>query len=533
MVELQDAIPIARRTFLAGAAAIGAYPAIAAAPGVQPLEDALRDDLGRLSALYATPGIAVALLQRGQPTRFLSTGSKPGVSERTVFQVGSISKLAAAIITLRLVDAGRIGFHEPVARYLRRWQLPPSAFRAESVTIARLLSHSAGISVRGYFPGSLYPGPVPSLVDSMEGRAAPAERVFINAAPGSTYAYSGGGYSILQVALEDLTGLPFNDLAHRELFAPLGMEASSFGYDGVVRPGGTRPHDLAGRAMPVRVFPNMAAAGLSSTAADLAILLDAVFGDTKDRPALLSPASRALLATATAPLSPPAAQPGFSQMMLAPETVRDPAAFRYGPGAAIAQRADGRLIVGHGGSKAGWKATAQYAPEGSGIVVLTNGEAGNGVILSAVSRWRDWLDTAAGAPPVGKALDHAPMAAAAAFARNGAAAAADVIRNAANAPGAWFVSDRSAAEAYGQISSFAALQGWSASDVKAAATALTHAGATSFPQSAFAQAAYALALAQSGSAEARQQLALAESLDADSDSRQLLAQTRQALGDAK
>ena len=544
MVALLETVPLARRTFIAGAAAVAAHPAPALAYGAHPLENTLADDLARLGALYATPGIAIALLRRGRPTRFLTSGTGSTtaltrVSEHTAFQVGSISKLATALITLRLVDAGRIGFHDPVARHLRRWKLPASEFRTESVTIGRLLSHSAGISVRGYFPGVPYPGAVPGLIDSMAGHTAENERVVLASAPGSHFAYSGGGYSILQLALEDLTGLALNDLAHRVLFAPLGLKETSFAYDGVLRSGGARPHDLTGRAMPVRVFPNMAAGGLSSTAADLAILLDAAFGDTERHRTLLSPASRALLATPMAPPSPPRARPGFSQAMLAPETGSDPAAFRYGPGVAIAQRSDGRLIAGHGGSNAGWKASVQYAPEtGEGIVVLTNGEAGNGAILSIVSRWRAWLDATASGPAGGSdsaaPLDHAAMAAAVAFARKGASAAADTIGMAARAQDRWFVSDRSANEAFGQIQSFAAFQGWSAPDAEAAAVPLARAGAAAFPRSAFAQTAYALALARSGSmAEARQQLTSAEALDADPESRQMSAETRQLLGMAK
>jgi CubicO group peptidase (beta-lactamase class C family) len=51
---------------------------------------------------------------------------------------------------LRLVEAGRIGLDEPVPGHLRRWRLPPSPFDADGITVRRLLSYTAGLSVHGY-----------------------------------------------------------------------------------------------------------------------------------------------------------------------------------------------------------------------------------------------------------------------------------------------------------------------------------------------------------------------------------------------
>jgi len=225
---------------------------LAQAPAPEALApEALAQILGReapdLLHRYNVPGVAIAIVTKDGPPQILNFGvgdaaTGAPVDDETVFQVGSISKLVTAIGVMRLVDAGTIGFDAPVSRYLRRWRLPPSRFDADGVTVRTILSHSAGLSVHGYFPGSPYPGPVPGLVDSVSGLTTPEEAVTIVSQPGARYSYSGGGYSALQIALEDETRTPFARLIARSVFEPLKLRKTSFAVgsrDPTTRPGGS------------------------------------------------------------------------------------------------------------------------------------------------------------------------------------------------------------------------------------------------------------------------------------------------------
>ena len=92
------------------------------------------------------------------------------------------------------------------------------------VSWRQLLTHTAGTSQHGF--ADFYQGDaIPSLIDSVEGRLPrydkPIEFLF---APGSDWKYSGGGYVIVQMALEDLTGLPLHALAQQKIFGPLAMQ---------------------------------------------------------------------------------------------------------------------------------------------------------------------------------------------------------------------------------------------------------------------------------------------------------------------
>ena len=528
---------VSRRGVLSGVLVAAATPFVAAAE--ERLEAVLTREIPRLQARYNTPGVAVALVDADAPPLVLTFGladaaSRAPLTRTETFQVGSISKFVTAILTLRLAEAGVLDLDAPVGSLLRRWRLPEGAYDRGGVTVRRILAHSAGLSVHGYFPGVVYPGRVPDLIDSVTGRTNPSEAVVLAAPPGGRFSYSGGGYSVLQIALEDLTGRALEALAQEQLFRPLGLGATTFAYDGVMRSGRGRPHDLAGAAMPVRVFPNLAAGGLSTTAEDLARLARAALAPGSGRPGLLSPAMAAVLATPIAPVGPPSPRPGMSQTMLAPETWPDPAAFRYAPGAAVAVRADGRRIVGHGGSNAGWKATVQYEPRGrKGIVVLTNGEGGNGVIMPVVSLWRAWLDRTEGAVVASPVREPASARICAAFARAGAPAAVAALRAATAAPDRWLVSDRVANDAAQTLIDFAPLQGWSPAFVAQGVAALARANAAIYPKSGFAQAACALALARMGDrAEALERVARAEALSGDDDTARLITEARGRLARA-
>jgi CubicO group peptidase (beta-lactamase class C family) len=526
---------IACRSLVALACGFGASLAAAHASAATPAAERLAREIAAetpgLMQRYGVPGVAVAIIDPDGDIQVLNFGvrdvGKPApVDDRTAFQVGSVSKFVTALGVMRMVDAGAIGFDMPISQYLRRWSLPEGAFATDAITVRRLLSHTAGLSVSGYFPGVVYPGQAPSIVESVRGVKSPGEAVRIVSRPGSVYAYSGGGYSVLQIALEDLAGAPFDQVMNRWLFAPLGLQRTTFATDAPTAAGLARPHDPGGGVMPLRVLPNGAAAGLSTTAREMAIMVRAIL--QADRPGLLTPTAAALIATPMAPAQEGLARPAMSQVMLAPETFPDPSAVRYGPGAAIAVRKDGRRIVGHSGSNAGWKANVQYAPEaGYGIVVLTNGESGNGVIMPLVCRWRLMLD---GAPAgTGVCPEHAAARVSAVYAQKGAAAAATELRLVARAPaGVWFVTDRTAEDVISTLRDFGDLEGRGRAALAEDAAVLARANAELFPASALALASLANAEAGLGRADAAQKaLEAALALDpTDTETRRIIASAR-------
>ncbi len=185
------------------------------------------------------------------------------------FQAGSVSKAVAALTALRLVAAGAVELDADVTDRLASWRLPDG----EGVTLRRLLGHTAGLGVP-FFPGYAEGEPVPTLVQVLDGLPpANTAPVRVESPPGSAFAYSGGGYVLVQLLVEDVTGMPFADAAAELVLQPLGMDSSSF---------------VQHRGAWHR-YPEEAAAGLWTTPTDLARFLVAVQRGAEGTEAMVVP----------------------------------------------------------------------------------------------------------------------------------------------------------------------------------------------------------------------------------------------------
>jgi CubicO group peptidase (beta-lactamase class C family) len=229
-----------------------------------------------------TPGVSVAVIEnfeiawaRGFGIRRM--GERAAVQPDTPFQAGSISKPVFALAVMRLCQDERIDLDADIRTYLKSWQMPEGDDGwMPRVNLRQLLSHTAGTTVHG-FPGYPAGAPWPSLAQVLDG-APPANTppIFVDLIPGMQFRYSGGGTTIAQLAVTDLVGLAFPDLMRELVLAPLGMVDSSY-----EQPPSSRLADRAAVGHPLNgiptpdgwhVYPEMAAAGLWTTAGDLARL---------------------------------------------------------------------------------------------------------------------------------------------------------------------------------------------------------------------------------------------------------------------
>jgi CubicO group peptidase (beta-lactamase class C family) len=190
---------------------------------------------------------------------------------------------------MKLVEEGILSLDAPVDEKLKRWK-PASSPLAQGhpVTLRWLLSMRAGVNVGGYI-GYARGEPIPNLVQILNGTPpAASPRVEIVSTPGETYAYSGGGYEIVEALIADATGESFDRVAKERVFDPVGMTSSVFG-EPLPPPLLARAatgHSADGSEVPGgwRVLPELAAAGLWSTPEDLAHLLTSVADSFRGRP---------------------------------------------------------------------------------------------------------------------------------------------------------------------------------------------------------------------------------------------------------
>ena len=235
--------------------------------------------LAERMAHYHTPGVSIAVVHDGRIEWAKAFGVREHgraepVSERTLFQAGSISKPIFALGVMRLVQDGRLDLDEDVNRYLTSWRVPPSGAWQPRVTLRQILSHSAGLTVHG-FPGYGVEEKLPSVVQILNGESPANTRpVLVNILPGVQTRYSGGGTTVGQLLVSDVLGKPFPTVMRGLVLDPLGMADSTYEQPLPAdrAAAAATAHPWKSRPLPGRwhVYPEMAAAGLWTTASDLA-----------------------------------------------------------------------------------------------------------------------------------------------------------------------------------------------------------------------------------------------------------------------
>jgi CubicO group peptidase (beta-lactamase class C family) len=324
------------------------------------------------------PAVSVAVIHDGKLEWARAWGMADVASGRaatteTLFQAASMSKPVAAMGALRLVADGRLTLDGDVNQWLRSWRIPADSLTAaQPVTLRHLLTHTGGLTVHG-FPGYAAGAPVPDVVQVLQGKPpANTAPVRVDQLPGKTWRYSGGGITVAQLLVQDVTGEPFPAFMQRTVLAPIGMVHSTYQQP--------LPADAAARAAtgyrpdgsPVEgrfhTYPEMAAAGLWTTPSDLALWIMELQAAAAGRSARVL--SRDMAAQMLRP------GPGM-----------------WGLGVSVRPAGNG-VAFEHGGANEGFRGQFfGFVESGEGVVVLTNSDAGDqlvGQVVQALARSYGW-----------------------------------------------------------------------------------------------------------------------------------------------
>ncbi|MEP2987765.1 MAG: serine hydrolase domain-containing protein [Parasphingorhabdus sp.] len=223
--------------------------------------------------------LGVLLIEDGQiaGSYYASVGEPVGPD--SVFQVASLSKWVTAWGVMAMVEDGKLDLDKPVSRYLTRWQLPESEFSNEAVTTRLLLSHTAGLGDGLGYAGFDKKEDVQTLEASLTRAkdASPGKDGFTSVAhkPGEKWDYSGGGFTLLQLMVEEVSGQSFNEYMKERIFEPLGMNRSTFDYDEAVLLGLAENYNQHGSIEALKRYTSLAAASLHTSPADMAKFVQA------------------------------------------------------------------------------------------------------------------------------------------------------------------------------------------------------------------------------------------------------------------
>jgi len=344
-------------------------------------QPAVRMNLVERMKHYNVPGVSFAFFENGQITwtrayGFADVSSGKRVTPETLFQSASISKPAAALGVLHLVQQGKLNLDEDVNLKLRSWKIPENEFTKEQkVTLRRILSHSAGMNIQR-FPGYASDEPLPTTVQILNGeRPANTVPIRVDTVPGTIWRYSGGGYVAMQLLLSDVTRKPVPQLLDELVLRPIGMTHSTFEepLPKNLWSSAATPYREDGK--PVKggwhIYPEITPAGLWTTPSDIARMAIEVQNEYA----------------------------GKSNKILSTEMMHEMLKHQkddWGLGFAL-ESPGHKLRFSHGGSNEGFRCTLQAYTEapGQGIVIMTNGDQGWNLlneVLRAVSKEYGWPD---------------------------------------------------------------------------------------------------------------------------------------------
>lgn len=306
---------------------------------------------------YNIPGTAVGIIKNGELEYILNYGEADRrldkkVTDDTLFQVASLSKSVTAYGVMNLVEDGVINLDDPVEKYLTRWDFPDSKFNKDEITIRQLLSHTAGLSVSGYM-GTDPDKKLKNLEESLDTEMG---GVKIENKPGESFSYSGGGYTVLQLIIEEVTGVSFETYMKNDILGPLNMNSSTFA-NNIEDENMSSAYGGFNNKIPNYNFTEQAAAGLKTTVKDF---------------------SKFILSN-------------FNEKLLKKETIdlmHKEVEGGYGLGVLVSKLSDGTKLISHSGSNIGWKSYYGIIEEKKdGIIIFTNSETGAEILYDISNMW--------------------------------------------------------------------------------------------------------------------------------------------------
>lgn len=243
----------------------------------------LNDDLpgtitGRM-AKYNVKGLSIAVIHDykiawAKGYGWADEASKKRVTTKTLFEPGSISKVLNAVGILKLAQDKKVNLYTDINTYLTSWKFPyDSLSKGKKITLAQILSHNAGLSTYG-FPGLTINGATPTLLQVLDGQPpAVTEPVRSMFEPGIRYQYSGGGITISQLLLTDVTRQLYDVWMYKNVLKPLGMLNSSYAQPPAKDKQYLCASGYYADGSPVlnkfRIYPWLAAAGLWTSPSEL------------------------------------------------------------------------------------------------------------------------------------------------------------------------------------------------------------------------------------------------------------------------
>ena len=316
---------------------------------------------------FSIPGAALAIIIDGEIVLqkgygFADIEKRVKIDVQTGFNIGSISKTVAAWGIMKLVHEGNLDLDAPVQQYIKRWHFPESQFDSNKVTLRRLLSHTAGLSLPSVSAERSFDN-LPNIIEWLNGKNDGIGELEIILEPGTKWEYSGGGYGLLQLIIEEVSGQKFEDYMQEEILNPLGMLKSTFKINKKAKSNSAKPYNRFGEPVEYGIYTVQAAAGFHTTLNDFIRFAFASLPNHEDHKEYNSILPTELI-----------------REMIEPAPNSAIGNWKYGLGYQSVHMVNSTAFIGHAGTNIGWEANFRIDPiTQTGFIVMTNGSAGGNI----------------------------------------------------------------------------------------------------------------------------------------------------------
>lgn len=261
------------------------------------LDEALNPVLVNKMADFYVAGAAIAVVHGGRTVYVRGWGSaevfepRPVVPERTIFRIGSVTKVVTGVAVLQLVDRGLLDLDADVNRYLTAFQVPETF--SEPVRVRDLLTHTAGFDQLGYGRHAATRDEVQPLATFLAGNLVRLRP------PGVLATYDTYGITLAGYLVEVVSGQSFEEYLEEHVFRPLEMRRTGITVPGSRSADAAVGYEFRGEWFPQEwEFMNTApASSVNSTVTDMANLAAMLLagGEFHDRRILSEASARAML----------------------------------------------------------------------------------------------------------------------------------------------------------------------------------------------------------------------------------------------
>jgi CubicO group peptidase (beta-lactamase class C family) len=192
-----------------------------------PFETFVDGVMAREMAASHVPGAVVVVVRDGSVVFSKGYGyanlraRTPVDPERTIFRIGSITKVFTALSVMQLANRGKLALTDDVNRYLPSWKIPSTY--AQPITFANLLTHSAGLDEISSGRKAKTAAGVLPLGEFL------STRIVRRMPPGKIISYSTYNMALAGYALESIAGVHLRDYFTANIFAPLAMTRTTLG----------------------------------------------------------------------------------------------------------------------------------------------------------------------------------------------------------------------------------------------------------------------------------------------------------------